>query len=64
MEDIINEIVKLDGIANSKTYQDNADLIQLYIQSISLMTLAVKVFAILLAIVVLYNLSLLNFKER
>ena len=28
------------------------------------MTLAVKVFAILLAIVVLYNLSLLNYKER
>ena len=62
--DIINEIVKLDGIANSKTYQENVDLIHSYMSSISLMTLAVKVFAILLAIVVLYNLSLLNFKER
>ena len=34
------------------------------IASIKVMTLTVKVFAILLAIVVLYNLALLNFKER
>ena len=32
--------------------------------SISVMTLAVKCFAIILAVVVLYNLALLNFKER
>ena len=34
------------------------------ISSISYMTLTVKVFAILLAVVVLYNLTYLNFKER
>ena len=62
--DIISKINEIEGIANSKTYQENVDLINSYMSSISLMTLAVKVFAILLAIVVLYNLSLLNFKER
>ena len=61
---LINEITKIRGVSNSQTKEEGVELISSYMSSISLMTLAVKVFAILLAIVVLYNLSLLNFKER
>lgn len=46
------------------TRKGNRDRINTYMDSISLMTLTVKIFAILLAVVVLYNLTLLNFKER
>lgn len=61
---LVEKINDVSGVSNSMTLQKSIDLIDSYMSSISLMTLAVKVFAILLAIVVLYNLSLLNFKER
>lgn len=61
----INEQIKtISGVSNVATRQETIDKINSYAESISLMTLAVKVFAILLAVIVLYNLALLNFKER
>ncbi len=62
--EVLKEINNIDGISNTKTYKGNVDLLNSYMSSISLMTLAGKGFAILLAVVVLYNLSLLNFRER
>ena len=51
-------------IPSCSTKEENKERIGHYMESISLMTLTVKIFAILLAIVTLYNLALLNFKER
>lgn len=61
---IINDVVSINGISGCRTKQESIDIINNYMSSIQLMTLAVKVFAILLAVVVLYNLCLLNYKER
>lgn len=54
----------LNEISLYTTRDDMFKTINNTISSISYMTLTVKVFAILLAIVVLYNLAYLNFKER
>lgn len=62
--EVINQIISIDNVSSCRSKQESLDIIDNYISSIDLMTLAVKVFAILLAIVVLYNLSLLNYKER
>lgn len=48
----------------ARTKQDTLDQINSVMNGIRIMTNAVKVFAILLALVVLYNLALLNFRER
>lgn len=64
LKSIVEQIVSIDGISSCRSKQEGIDLINSYMSSITLMTLAVRVFAILLAVVVLYNLSLLNFKER
>lgn len=62
---LIGEQIKnIDGVLGYKTRDENNETISSYMSSISLMTLAVKGFAIILAVVVLYNLALLNFKER
>ena len=58
------QIKQIEGIAGYTTRDENRDTINSYMSSISVMTLAVKCFAIILAVVVLYNLALLNFKER
>ena len=59
MDGAILVIAATDGpMAQTREHANNT------IASIKVMTLTVKVFAILLAIVVLYNLALLNFKER
>ncbi len=54
----------VEGISAIRLRSENIELVNRYISSISLMTLTVKIFAILLAVVVLYNLALLNYKER
>lgn len=53
-----------ENIQSSNTQEDWRNHITDILSSVFLMTNAVKIFAILLAIVVLYNLSLMNFKER
>ena len=59
-----DEISKIGGVSSARTNQETKEMVASYMSSISLMTLAVKVFAIALAVVVLYNLALLNFKEK
>jgi putative ABC transport system permease protein len=54
----------LKYILNAQTQADWAASISDTMKGILVMTNAVKVFAILLALVVLYNLALMNFKER
>ena len=59
-----NNILDVSGIDSCYSYQDNQDRIESYMTSVHTMTGTIKVFAILLAIVVLVNLAILNFQER
>ena len=54
---------KLDG-ANATTQEDFTEQINNTMSGVILMTNAVKVFALLLAVVTLYNLALMNFRQR
>lgn len=62
--------IKEELLANSKvaysimTYDETIDQIEGYMSSVSQMTTTIKIFAILLAVVVLINLAILNFNER
>lgn len=53
-----------DKILSSKTIAEQRLFAQEVMSSIKVMTRTVKAFAVLLAVVVLYNLAQLNFKER
>ncbi len=53
-----------NDITSISTQQDFRERINSVMSGILVMTTAVKVFAILLAIVVLFNLALMNFKDR
>lgn len=65
IEEVKNELkAKVPSILKSVSKEDWREKINNLLNGILVMTLAVKVFAILLALVVLYNLSLLNFNER
>ena len=55
---------KCSYIASARTQGDTKEQINSVMNGIRIMTNAVKVFAILLALVVLYNLALLNFRQR
>lgn len=55
---------KCEIVQSATTSEDREAQIQDIMSGVKVMTNAVKVFAILLAIVVLYNLALMNFKER
>lgn len=55
---------KDDSVSSVMTAKERSVMIQDVMSGIRVMTNAVKVFAILLAVVVLYNLALMNFKER
>lgn len=62
---IVNEKIKsLSYVLSSQTLAEWQQYINDVMGGVIAMTNAVKVFAILLALVVLYNLSLMNFKER
>lgn len=63
-EETVEEINKIDGISSAISMNTMRKKADDTIGSIKVMTLTIKIFAILLAIVVLYNLALLNFKER
>lgn len=62
--EISSKISSLSYVSSSTTQKDWKKSIDSVLSSVQVMTNAVKIFAILLAIVVLYNLSLMNFKER
>ncbi len=59
-----SELGDLSFVASTTTSEETYDYITSIVSSISYMTLAVKIFAILLAVVVLFNLTYLNFKDR
>ena len=59
-----SKLSELDSVTMVDTYSEWLARIYNIVSSISTMTAAVKTFAVLLAIVVLYNLALLNFRER
>jgi putative ABC transport system permease protein len=61
---VADDIAKIDGVSEAVTKTGWISRINDIVSGISIMTNAVKVFAILLALVVLYNLALLSFKER
>lgn len=61
---IEEEMKQLHGIQSVITIEDMRIRAEDTISSIKVMTWTIKIFAILLAVVVLYNLALLNFKER
>lgn len=63
-ERIAAELKKLDYVSSADTKKEWQKTIDSALSSVKVMTDAVKVFAILLALVVLYNLSLMNFRER
>ncbi|MCD8204897.1 MAG: ABC transporter permease [Coprobacillus sp.] len=50
--------------ASYTTHEWTVDYINSIVSSVDTMTLSIKIFAILLAVVVLFNLTYLNFKER
>ena len=64
VDKVASQISNLSYVTTAATKKDWQKSIDSALSSVQVMTNAVKVFAILLAIVVLYNLSLMNFKER
>lgn len=63
-ETTAEQLNSLDGISSVSSMAKMQHQAENTISSIKVMTYTVKIFAILLAVVVLYNLALLNFKER
>ena len=61
---ISSEIKDLDGVSSSMTRIERMDTINGYVSAIGQMTIVIKVFAIILAVIVLINLAILNFEER
>lgn len=59
-----DDLTKLDGVNPIMSMTEFLDAADNTLSGIRLITLTVKVFAIILAVVVIYNLALLNFKER
>ncbi len=64
IEALADSIEKEVLVSSATTSKERSKAIQDVMSGVSVMTNAVKVFAIMLAIVVLYNLALMNFKER
>ena len=58
------DIKNIDGVSSSMTRIERMDTINGYVSSIGQMTIVIKVFAIILAVIVLINLAILNFEER
>lgn len=63
-EKIIDEIGRVHGVSRVLDKQILTNEISSISSSISYITITIKVFAVLLAIVAIYNLALLNFKEN
>lgn len=63
-DDILAKCLEIEGISYGTTLSSLKAEAESRLASINIMTNTIKIFAILLAIVVLYNLALLNFKDR
>lgn len=61
-EKIING--NINGVNSAVTIYDNNARVDSYMTSVGSMTNAIKIFAIILAVIVLINLTILNFRER
>ena len=65
IDKVVEQIKQMDiGVATCISLEQTKTKIADLVSSVKLMTMAIKVFAILLAVVCLINLALLNFKER
>lgn len=64
VDSILEELLEIDDIYDGITLANLRLQAEDKLAAVRIMTNTIKVFAILLAIVVLYNLALLNFKER
>ena len=65
VDQIVEQIKAMEiGVAACISLEQTIEKITNIVSSVKLMTMAIKVFAILLAIICLINLALLNFKER
>ena len=62
--EVMEQIRQVEGVSNVFDKKDLTGQITNISSSISYITLTIKIFAILLAVVALYNLALLNFKEN
>lgn len=63
-EETKEEIMKLDGVSSCSTAKDIKDRADSLLSTINIMTDVVKIFAILLCVVVIYNLTSLNIAQR
>lgn len=63
-ESLAKSLSSKDGILSAMSMTEMRAHADETVSSIKVMTMTIKIFAILLAVVVLYNLALLNFKER
>ncbi len=63
-ENLASKIEELAGIESVTTNKKMHEVANNVTSTIRIMTTTIKIFAILLAVVVLYNLALLNFEER
>lgn len=64
VKEVADKLKSSAGVSSALTHDERLTQIQDLVSGIKVMTIAVKVFAILLALVVLYNLALLNFSSR
>lgn len=62
--EVASSLAEVAGVSAAKSQDDMSSDIRDIMSGVYIMTNAVKVFAILLAVVVLYNLALLNFRQR
>lgn len=63
-KEIEEKFLAIDGISSLTSRDANNKRIESYMSSIKSMTNTIKIFALLLAVVVLINLTILNFEER
>lgn len=63
-EETKEEIMKLDDVSSCSTAKDIKDRADSLLSTINIMTDVVKIFAILLCVVVIYNLTSLNIAQR
>lgn len=64
IDEAVKKIMTISYVSSTQTQEGWSENIKNVVGGILVMTNAIKVFAILLAIVVLYNLALMNYKQR
>ncbi len=58
------EVEKVQNVSSTMTAREFENYVNDAMSSISLMTFTLKIFAVALAVIVLYNIALLNYRER